>query len=616
MTDNARLGVYELHAVMVDPTRNQICRGACAVQLEPKVMDVLCALLERRGMVVSREDLISRVWKLEFGSDESITRAISLLRRAFRDADGDREYIETVPKRGYRIIADVRAAEALPTPAQTPAADLKAAPRQTSIAVLAFADMSPASDQEHFSDGVAEEIINALLHVPGLRVIGRTSSFAFKSREETIPSIAASLNVSHILQGSVRKHGHRLRISAQLIDAESEHHLWSQTFDGDYDDVFDLQEKIASATATSLRALFDDGTPPPSRLAEKLTSSHEAYDLFLRGRSLSARMTGTDGTLQQAVACLERAVALDPGFVEGWAELANAYAYVGVYTPINDRHGMIARSFAAAARAIDLRPDYGFPRTVQSLCRSAAGDVNGALRLSLEGMYLDPENSNAIMRHGYHLAVIGRVKDALPLLQRSVDLDPLQGRNLGVLAQAYLCMGDNASAESCARRALQLGYHGAIQTFASAAYARGEYDLAIERLLLESSALGAMFWPEYATPDLWQLASKGFYSGKTEDRELLVRGMQMVAQMSERKNELSLPVAMMLTGAAQEFFDLYGPKSHPGASLMLLNLWTNIDPSCHMRDHPGFRAFADRIGFTEAWREYGRPDVWESNAPD
>lgn len=319
------------------------------------------------------------------------------------------------------------------------------------------------------------------------------------------------------------------------------------------------------------------------------------------------------GTLQQAVACLERAVSLDAAFAEAWAELANAYAYVGVYAAITDRHGMIARASAAASRAMALRPDYGLPLTVQSFCRMGMGDVPGALRLSLEVLRLDPDGPSALMRHGYHLTAIGRVKDALPLLPAAAELDPMQGRNLGVLAQAYLCMGDIASAESFARRALQLGCSGAIQTYASTAYARGENDLAIERLLRESAGIGAMFWPEYATPELWQLAAKGFYSGKSEDRALLVHGMQMVAQMSDRKNELSLPVALMLTGAAQEFFDTYGPKSHPGASLMLLSLWTNIEPQCRMRDHAGFKSFADRSGLTEAWREYGQPDVWESN---
>lgn len=251
VTDSGRLRASALHAVMVDPTRNQISRDACVVQLEPKVMDVLCVLLEQQGRVVSREEFIGRVWKLESGSDESVTRAISLLRRAFRKVGEDRQYIETVPKRGYRIIADAPATEALPAPAPTPAAPPSRAAMQTSIAVLAFADMSPASDQRHFCDGVAEEIINALLRIPELRVIGRTSSFSFKSREETIPNIGARLNASHVLQGSVRKHGDVLRICAQLIEADSERHLWSQTFDGSYEDVFNLQEKVATATAAS-----------------------------------------------------------------------------------------------------------------------------------------------------------------------------------------------------------------------------------------------------------------------------------------------------------------------------------------------------------------------------
>jgi TolB-like protein len=607
--DQIRQRTRRLHAVTVDPARNQIRGDGGVVQLEPKVMDVLCALLEQPGEVLSREDLISRVWGLEFGSDESVTRAVSLLRRAFRDADSEREYVETIPKRGYRIIADgAPAAPEVVTPAPAPQA-----PRP-SIAVLAFADMSPGGEQEHFSDGVSEEIINALIRVPQLRVIGRTSSFAFKSKGETIPSIAAALNVSHVLQGSVRKHGHRLRIAAQLLEAASERHIWSQTFDGGYEDVFDLQEKIANAAAASLRALFSSDTAALPRLASKLTSSQEAYDLFLRGRSLSARIHG-DGVLQQAVACLERAVLLDTSFAEAWAELANAYSHISIYNAIDDRHGLVVRSFNAAARAIDLRPDYGFPRTVQAFCRLASNDIPGALRLAKEGMRLDPESPDSIWRYGYCLAVIGRIKDAMPHLQAAAELDPLQGRNLGILAQAYLCAGDIDQAETYARRALQLGYHGAVHMYATAAYARGDNQLAIERLLAESAAFSELFWPEFTTPDLWRLAANGLYSGKTEDRELIVRGLKAVAQMTGRKNELSLLGGLMLTGSAADFFEAYGPQPYPGASLMLLSLWTNIEPPCTVRDDPGFPAFASRIGLAAAWEEYGRPDVWEQNAP-
>jgi TolB-like protein len=555
---------------------------------------------------VSREELIAQAWGLEFVSDESVTRAISVLRRAFRDVDAEREYIETVPKRGYRVVADGGAV----VPGTSAARVVK--PARNSIAVLPFADMSPGGDQEHFSDGVAEEIINALIRVPQLRVIGRTSSFAFRKKGETIRAIGAALNVSHVLQGSVRKHGHRLRISAQLLEAESEQHVWSDTFDGGYDDVFDLQEKIAAATTSSLKQLFSPDTAGLPRLADRLTTSNEAYDLFLRGRSLSARING-DGILQQAVACLERAIVLDPAFAEAWAELANAYAAISIYDVIDDRPAMVGRAFAAAARAIQLRAGYGFPRAVQAFCRLAANDFVGALRLSGDGVRLDQENPDAIWRHGYCLTVIGRIKDAMPFLKAAVDLDPLQGRNLGILAQAYLCLGDYEAADIHALQALELGYLGAVHMYATSAHARGLHDLAIERLLSESAKFGSMFWPEYTTPELWSFAAKGFYGGNPDDRNQFVRGMQMVRQMSARKDELSIVGAFALTGAAEEFFDAYGPHPYPGSSLMLLNLWTCIEPVCQIRAHPGFDAFAERIGLKAAWREYGRPDVWEAN---
>ncbi|HEV7689500.1 MAG TPA: hypothetical protein VGO52_01695, partial [Hyphomonadaceae bacterium] len=236
--------------------------------------------------------------------------------------------------------------------------------------------------------------------------------------------------------------------------------------------------------------------------------------------------------------------------------------------------------------------------------------------LSREGMDLGPDNPDSIWRYGYCLAVIGRIKDAMPYLKTAAELDPLQGRNLGILAQAYLCAGNLDEAETYARRALQLGYHGAVHMYATAAYARGQNELAIERLLQESAAFAELFWPEFTTPDLWRLAANGFYSGKEEDRAVITRGLQAIAQMTGRKNELSLVGGMTLTGAAEDLFAVWGSQPHPGASLMLLSLWTNIKPPCLIRDHPGFPAFADRIGLTTAWQSHGRPDVWESNAPN
>jgi TolB-like protein len=317
---------------------------------------------------------------LEFVSDESVTRAISLLRRAFRDAGSDLDYIETVPRRGYRVTADeapAGVAALTNVPAQ---AAQKPLASPNSIAVLAFVDMSPAGDQGHFADGIAEEIINALMRVPHLRVIGRTSSFAFKSRNETIPTIAAALDVSLVLQGSVRKHGQRLRISAQLVAAESERHLWSQTFDGGDDDIFYLQERIAIATATSLKSLFDGGAAIALPLAENLTSSREVYDLFLRARSLAAR-THAEGALQHAAACLERAFSLDSVLGECWVALANTY--VDMASHCARETGLVAGAPGALA-VIELRPNGG-PRTLQPSFQVSSANSREHSRIAADG---------------------------------------------------------------------------------------------------------------------------------------------------------------------------------------------------------------------------------------
>ncbi|MBL4871152.1 MAG: hypothetical protein JKX72_09380 [Robiginitomaculum sp.] len=187
-----------------------------------------------------------------------------------------------------------------------------------SIAVLAFADMSEGGDQEYFSDGMAEEILNALAKVPGLRVAGRTSSFSFKGKNEDITIIGKTLRVGHILEGSVRKQGEKVRITAQLIKADDGFHLWSETYDGTLDDIFDLQEKIARAIAAELQVLLNVGED--IRLADTRTNNKQAYDLYLQGRAL-IRQSFNEGAMAKAVTLLEGAVALDPQFADAWAEL-------------------------------------------------------------------------------------------------------------------------------------------------------------------------------------------------------------------------------------------------------------------------------------------------------
>lgn len=593
----------------VIPDRNCVVLGETAFNLEPKIMMVCQILAARAGDVVSRADLIDAVWGVNCGSDESLTRAIYVLRKAFGRESRSGAIIETVSKKGYRLAAPVAPLRTRPEAVVT---SVKPETRP-SIAVLAFVDMSESRDQEHLSDGVSEEIINALVPLKGLKVAGRTSSFSFKGTSRRITEIGDALDVDYVLEGSVRKYGGRLRITAQLINARDDAHLWSHNFDGGVDQVFDLQDEIARSVCEQLEViLHDDGEP--SRLAPALTSSNIAYDLFLRGRSLNARIFG-EGVLEQAERFLKRAVELDPNFAEAWAELAFVYVQMAGYLRLDDRRAVLRKSVPAAQRAIDLKPDYGFAWSVQSWTPVTQGDIAETIRLAEHGYRLDPDHPDVAARYAYYMTMIGRSGDAMLPVRHAIDLDPIQGRNHMILSIALLNMGDIEGADRHAQRAVELSYHAAALAHQFAAYAAGNNALAIERSVHGArTALTHALPSQVSTPEIWHMVASALYGGSDEQRTALVANMGRAITDPERRTEIAYLWVLLGAGAIPEFLDAFGPTASPGNHLILAFLWNATRPVCHLRDHPDFMTFAQRIGLKAAWDAYGYPDCWHRAA--
>jgi TolB-like protein len=225
-------------------------------------------------------------------------------------------------------------------------------PAGTSIAVLPFVNMSADADQEYFSDGISEELLNALTGIPGLRVASRTSAFAFKGENRNIREIASILGVNHILEGSVRKSGNRVRITAQLIDTTNDTHLWSETYDRELDDIFAIQDEISNAIVDSLTGTL--GVAASVTIAPP-TTDMDAYDLYLKALSFNAVLSLD--TRSQQLELLEQAVALDPEFAAGWAQLAEILAVIPTWDHGLDMVDYMARARDAAERALAIEPD-------------------------------------------------------------------------------------------------------------------------------------------------------------------------------------------------------------------------------------------------------------------
>jgi serine/threonine-protein kinase len=326
------------------------------------------------------------------------------------------------------------------------------AERVPSIAVLPFVNLSSDKEQEYFSDGIAEEILNALAQVDGLRVIGRTSSFSMKGKSEDLRAIGEKLGAANLLEGSVRKSGARVRITAQLIEAQRGSHLWSQEFDLQLTDVFAAQDEIAKAVVAALKLKL----LPSAAIAGQRTGNPEAHDQYLLGRHFLEQ--GSADGYGRAVQSLERAVALDPAYAPAWAALASASFRAADQDPVGyDPKRYMPGAQAAAEKAVALAPDFAEGYASRAGLRmSVAHDWAGA-RSDLErALSLSPADAQSLSAYALLLATLGKLPEAIAAQRKATASDPLSAESWTRLSGFYLGTGQLDLAEGAAKRALEI----------------------------------------------------------------------------------------------------------------------------------------------------------------
>jgi len=320
---------------------------------------------------------------------------------------------------------------------------------ERSIAVLPFVDMTEKKDQGYFSDGLTEEMIDRLGQVPDLRVPARTSSFYFKGRSEDIATIARKLHVAHVLEGSVRKAGKRLRVTAQLVRADNGYQLWSHAYDRDDTDVFAVQDDIAKAVVTALKATLSTGGP---ETGARGTTNAEAYYHYLMGRHLDRRAS-LEG-FRQAVEAYRQAIALDPNYAAAYAGLAVAEASAADLT--GDGHG-VERASRDVDKALSLAPEDAVGYAARSYLRTVwQWDWPGAQADIEKALTLDPRSSDALRQYARLLAVLGRLPEAIAAQKRAAQLDPLSSAAWESLGFYYTGIGDFAAADASIARAIDI----------------------------------------------------------------------------------------------------------------------------------------------------------------
>ena len=539
--------MYQFGGFSLDPAERSIWRDGAPLPLTPKVFDTLVCLVRNRGRLLTKDELLKQIWPDSFVEEVNLAVNISTLRKTFGENPHDGRFIETVPGRGYRFVAEVqqisaenawgdgdnsqagnrsswqpvsrasgggvREAGTLPQTASAlvlgvePAHELepnsskangagslvmatthaqewrglkraipivlallavtlaaeyiqfalnrKNDPRvNTSIAVLPFADLSPGKDQEYFSDGLTEEMINDLAKIPDVRVVARSSAFQFKGKNEDLRAVGRKLGVATILEGSVRREGDRLRIRVGLTRTDDGFQLWSETFDRKVDDIFEVQNEIALAVGSALQVKLldlDRGTPS----ARSRGTNSEAYQAYLRAQYFFGRGADKDNQ-DKALTFADQAIQLDPKYAPAWALRSSVLTSLVMEAFLEEKEGL-HQAREAADKAVTLDPDLA-AGYVQRGWIQVFNDWNwqGAEVSLKRAAQLEPGSSAVLKYQSYLYQILGQMDEAIELQKKAIALDPLRARSYSFLGYQLYCAGRYEDAEAAAQKALQV----------------------------------------------------------------------------------------------------------------------------------------------------------------
>ena len=466
-----RFGVFEL-----DLRAGELRKQGVRLRLQEQPFQVLAMLLERPGETVTREELRNRLWTADtfVDFDHGVNKAVNRIREALGDSATSPRFVETIARRGYRFLADVTVVEGAPLvrlesspgdllPVEhefvAPTAPAPSSPRRLpgwhlwtltgaalvlasigaviwllqsrapqpalirSLAVLPLENLSGDTSQEYFADGMTDELIATLGQISALRVISRTSVMPYKRARKSLPQIARELNVDAVVEGTVLRSGGQVRITAQLIEARADKHLWSETYDGDLRDTLTLQNKVARAIAEQIRINLN--AQEQATLTHGKVVDPQAHEAYLKGRYFWNKRTGDD--LKKAVEYFSQAIERDPNYAQAYSGLADSYALLGDW-----EYGVLAptealpRAKAAAVKALQLDDTLGEAHTSLAFCLDVFDwDWKSADTEFRRAIELNPGYATAHHWYAWHLSLLGKNDEAIAEMRKAQSVDPL-----------------------------------------------------------------------------------------------------------------------------------------------------------------------------------------------
>ncbi len=438
--DVSREPAFTVGPATVRPPVGEVRWGGQIIRLEPRVMQVLVALARAEGGVVSRDQLIASCWGGRIVGDDAINRCIGRLRRLAEAEAPESFTIETFNKVGYRLVPAGAVAQRPPPDAPTTSGG-------PIICVLPFVNMSGDPEQEYFADGISEDIITDLAKVSALQVSSRNTAFSFKGRSVPAPELARELGASHVLEGSVRREGGRVRITAQLVDGATGASVWADRYDRDVTDIFALQDEISQAIVSALRLKL----LPAEKLAIERRGTHsaEAYDLYLLARQLWIGGNYGDLGLEEATVRLcSQAVQIDPAYAQAWALMASAQ------TNLRFTFGKDVDCWTAVERALAIDPGLAEAHALKARRLHFDGrDAEAADEIAI-ALRLDPESYEVNAAAGRICHGQRRFADAIRYWEKMAALTDINFAVHGMLSSCYTALGDAEGARRSARTSL------------------------------------------------------------------------------------------------------------------------------------------------------------------
>jgi len=454
------LFLFEDYAL--DTSRRELRRGSALVSLEPQVFDFLEYLIRNRQRVVSKDDLIASIWDGRIVSESALSNRVNAARTAIGDNGEDQRLIHTVVRKGIRFVGDVHERQE-PAPVPEQSRQYPALPDKPSIAVLPFQNLSGDPEQEYFADGVVEDIIGALSRMRWLFVIARNSSFTYKGRTVDVKEVGRELGVRYVLEGSIRNAANRVRLAGQLIDASTGAHLSADRFDGDIEDIFDLQDRMTASVVGAIAPKLEQAEI--ERAKRKPTESLDAYDYFLRGMAnfYQRSRKANDDALQ----LFYKAIEFDPDFATAYGMAAWCHAWRNLSGWMTDRAQEIAEGARLAWRAVELGKDdaVALARAGHALAL-LVGDLDSGAAFIDRALALDPNLARAWYASGWVRVYRGEPEVAIEHQARAMRLSPLDPTlyhmQVGT-ALAHLLAGRFDEASSWAEKAFreEPNYHPA-----------------------------------------------------------------------------------------------------------------------------------------------------------